>query len=113
MQQLFANETTLIRHIIRELNARSGQKNIYQDQSVDPAAAAAGVLLLLGPRINKKNNRTEPCLILNKRSQKVRQPGDLCFPGGRVAPGLDSSLAKLLSLPVTSLGRWKYWPQWK
>ena len=113
MQQLLANDTTLIRHIIRELNARSGQKNIYQDQSVDPAAAAAGVLLLLGPRINKKNNRKEPCLILNKRSQKVRQPGDLCFPGGRVTPGLDSSLAKLLSLPVTSLGRWKYWPQWK
>lgn len=112
MQQLLSNDKTLIRHIIRVLNDQAGQNSVFPDQSVD-RAAAAGVLLLLGPRKNKKNNRVEPCLILNKRSQKVRQPGDLCFPGGSITPGLDSSLAKLFSLPITSLGRWPYWPQWK
>jgi len=112
MQRLLSNDQTLIRHIIRVLNEQAGQNSVFPDQSVD-RATAAGVLLLLGPRINKKNNRVEPCLILNKRSQKVRQPGDLCFPGGSITPGLDSSLAKLFSLPITSLGRWPYWSQWK
>ena len=111
MQQLLANDTTLVQHIIRVLNDQAGQNNIFSDQSVDPATAA-GVLLLLGPRVNNKKNTAEPCLILNKRSLKVRQPGDLCFPGGSVTPRLDSHLAKLFSLPFTSLGRWKYWPQW-
>ncbi len=112
MQQLLANDTTLVQHIIRVLNVQAGQNNIFSDQSVDPETAA-GVLLLLGPRGNNKKNNIEPCLILNKRSLKVRQPGDLCFPGGSVTPRLDSPLAKLFSLPLTSLGRWKYWPQWK
>jgi hypothetical protein len=48
----------------------------------------------------------EPCLVLNKRSLKVNQPGDLCFPGGRIAPRMDRYLALLLSLRFTSLGRW-------
>ncbi len=112
MQQLLANDTTLVQHIIRVLNVQAGQNNIFSDQSVDPETAA-GVLLLLGLRVNNIKNTAEPCLILNKRSLKVRQPGDLCFPGGSVTPRLDSPLAKLFSLPLTSLGRWKYWPQWK
>ncbi|CAB1061720.1 hypothetical protein D1BOALGB6SA_6495 [Olavius sp. associated proteobacterium Delta 1] len=112
MQQLLANDTTLVQHIIRVLNVQAGQNNLLSAQSID-AEAAAGVLLLLGPRGNNKNSHTEPCLILNKRSLKVRQPGDLCFPGGSVTPRLDSHLAKLFSLPATSLGRWKYWSQWK
>jgi 8-oxo-dGTP pyrophosphatase MutT (NUDIX family) len=112
MQQLLANHTTLIQNIIQKLNVEAGQNDIFPDQSVDPEAAA-GVLLLIGPGRNNKSNNSEPCLILNKRSLKVRQPGDLCFPGGSVTPRLDSHLARLFSLPVTSLGRWKYWPQWK
>ena len=112
MHQLLTDDATLIQHIIQVLNAQAGQNDIFPDQSLDPAAAA-GVLLLLGPRGNHQNNTSEPCLILNKRSLKVRQPGDLCFPGGSVTPRLDAYLAKLFSLPVTSLGRWKYWAQWK
>ena len=112
MQQLLTNDTTLVQHIIQVLNVQAGQNSIFSDQTIDPAAAA-GVLLLLGPRGHDKKNNREPCLILNKRSLKVRQPGDLCFPGGSVIPRLDSQLAKLFSLPVTSLGHWKYWTQWK
>jgi hypothetical protein len=112
MEQLLANDTTLIQHIIRVLNVQAGQNNIFPNQPLDPEVAA-GVLLLLGPRGNRHRNNSEPCLILNKRSLKVRQPGDLCFPGGSVTLRLDSQLAKLFSLPAMSLGRWKYWPQWK
>ena len=112
MQQLLTNDTTLVQHIIQVLNVQACHNNIFSDQSIDPAAAA-GVLLLLGPRGRDKKNNREPCLILNKRSLKVRQPGDLCFPGGSVTPRFDAHLAKLFSLPVTSLGRWKYWSQWK
>ena len=112
MEALLANDTTLIQHIIQVLNIQAGQNNLYSDPLLDPEAAA-GVLLLLGPRGNRHQNNSEPCLILNKRSLKVRQPGDLCFPGGSVTPRLDPQLAKLFSLPFTSLGRWKYWPQWK
>jgi len=112
MEQFSANDTALIQHIIQVLNDRAGGNDIFPEQPPDPAAAA-GVLLLLGLRTNRHQNDGEPCLIFNKRSLKVRQPGDLCFPGGSVAPRLDSQLAKLFSLPVTSLGRWKYWPRWK
>jgi len=112
MEQFLADDKTLIQHIIQQLNVQAGQNNIFSDQPLD-SEAAAGVLLLLGNRGNRHQNDSDPCLILNKRSLKVRQPGDLCFPGGSVNPRLDSQLAKLFSLPVTSLGRWKYWPRWK
>lgn len=112
MEQFLANDTTLIQHIIQVLNVQAGPNSIFSDLPLDSEAAAA-VLLLLGPRANRHQNNREPCLILNKRSLKVRQPGDLCFPGGSVAPRFDSQLAKIFSLPLTSLGRWKYWPQWK
>jgi hypothetical protein len=52
----------------------------------------------------------QPCIILNKRSYKVRQPGDLCCPGGGISPLLDSLAAKLLLLPKSPLA---YWPGWK
>jgi hypothetical protein len=69
--------------------------------------------LLLGQKLKKDHPSMQACLILNKRSPQVRQPGDLCCPGGSVVPWLDSRLAKLLSLPLFSLGRWKFWSQWK
>jgi hypothetical protein len=54
-----------------------------------------------------------PCIIFNKRSRKVKQPGDLCFPGGRVAPRLDPLLSKLIGLPLFPLSRHVYWRRWK
>lgn len=112
MQQFLANDTTLIQHIIQKLNAQAVRNSIFPDHAIDPEVAA-GVIMLLGPWRNGPQSSSGPCLILNKRSLKVRQPGDLCFPGGSVTPRLDSLLAKLFSLPITSLGRWKYWVQWK
>ena len=112
MLQILNDKTALIRHIIRVLHERADAKKVFTDSELD-RQTGAGVLLLLGAGINKKSKSGEPCLILNKRSLKVRQPGDLCFPGGSITPRLDAPLAKLFSLPFTSLGRWQYWSQWK
>lgn len=55
----------------------------------------------------------EPFLILNKRSQDVRQPGDLCCPGGGVSPILDSFFARGLGLPKMPLAKWKRGKWWR
>jgi hypothetical protein len=102
----------LVDHIIYALQERSAGEPIYSADAVDPSDAA-GVLLLLSNQFCASRGVGRPCLILNKRSQKVRQPGDLCCPGGSVAPLFDSFFAKFLSLPFVSLDRWKYWRQWK
>ncbi|MCP4692172.1 MAG: hypothetical protein GY859_29270 [Desulfobacterales bacterium] len=73
----------------------------------------SAVLFLLGRRRNRGRGAREPCLILNKRSQKVRQPGDLCCPGGGVSPRLDRLIGKFLTLPGTPLTRWPHWPDWR
>ncbi len=107
------NDTSaLVNHIIHVLHDRSDGVQIYSSEGADPMAAA-GVLLLLSRKSCSDNRPGQPCLILNKRSLKVRQPGDLCCPGGSVAPFLDPCFARLLSLPFLSLGRWRYWRRWK
>jgi hypothetical protein len=73
----------------------------------------SAVLFLLGLKSRKNSFAPEPCLILNKRSKKVRQPGDLCCPGGRVSPYIDSFLAKILTLPLFPLANWPHWARWR
>jgi hypothetical protein len=68
------------------------------------------VLLPIGTNIiPASQNELQPCLILNKRSQRVKQPGDLCCPGGGLIAGLDSIIAKLLLLPNSPLTSWPRW----
>jgi hypothetical protein len=112
MLQILDDKAALIRRIIRVLHERADAGKVFSDNEVN-RQTGAGVLLLLGLKRDRRRRSVEPCLILNKRSIKVRQPGDLCFPGGSITPRLDGPLAKLVSLPITSLGRWQYWPQWK
>jgi len=112
MLSILDDKNALMRRIIRVLHEGAPVEKIFSDNEVN-RQTGAGVLLLLGPGVDKNSRSGEPCLILNKRSLKVRQPGDLCFPGGSITPRLDFPLAKIFSLPVTSLGRWPYWPQWK
>jgi hypothetical protein len=77
------------------------------------STATSAVLFLLGSHPCKRNSR-EPCIILNKRSMSVRQPGDLCFPGGRISPRLDLCGAGMLRLlSFLPLVRWVHWPEWK
>jgi 8-oxo-dGTP pyrophosphatase MutT (NUDIX family) len=52
------------------------------------------------------------CLVLNKRSRQVLQPGDLCCPGGGIEK-LDTVLAPMLRWPLPHLRNWPPWHQWK
>lgn len=94
----------LKKHITTALFNKNPLDNYFLEyRDVSPSA----VLLLIG----QQGENSEPCLILNKRSQKVKQPGDLCCPGGGLMPGFDLFLARFLGLPGFPLGRWKYWAE--
>jgi hypothetical protein len=71
------------------------------------------VLLLIGPQSAKPGHPPVPCLILNKRSLKVRQPGDICCPGGGIIPKFDRLTAGLLHFPGTPLRQWGYYRWWR
>ena len=73
----------------------------------DGGSKSSAVLFLLG------EVGGEPCLILNKRSRRVKQPGDLCCPGGSIAPRLDALVGRLLGLPLLPLGSWPPWRGWR
>ena len=112
MIQLLNDKSALVNHIAHVLYERFERAPITLPDAVDPLTAA-GVLLLLSDKSCNNTGPGQPCLVLNKRSLKVRQPGDICCPGGRVAPLVDPYFARLLSLPWVSLARWKYWRRWK
>lgn len=90
------------------------RRNRYFSAAVQDAIAPSAVLMVLGDGCGTGGKRGEgPCLILNKRSRKVRQPGDLCCPGGGLSPRIDPYLARLLLLPGISMMGWPYWPEWR
>ena len=59
----------------------------------------------------KADKNGEISLILNKRSENVRQPGDLCFPGGSVSKRIDTIMARFL--PFWTLKAWDEWSTWQ
>ena len=91
-------------HIVNELTFPTGMPEL---------ADASAVLFLLGMSPLQNGLAPEPCLILNKRSARVKQAGDLCCPGGGVQPGLDGLLARSMTLPGMPIWRWPYWPKKK
>jgi 8-oxo-dGTP pyrophosphatase MutT (NUDIX family) len=109
---LLNDKTRLIDHIINILYDRSGQRNLFGSDEIE-WHTTAGVVLLLAQCPDKNKSYGEPCIVLNKRSLKVRQPGDLCFPGGGISPHIDPVLARFFSLPIGSLGLWRHWAEWK
>ena len=109
---LFMDRSRLVPYIVQSLGDRGRQATIYASHEIE-WATSAGVLMLLGGQPAKTGGGAEPCVVLNKRSLKVKQPGDLCFPGGRMAPRIDPCLARLFSLPFTSLGRWFRRGNWR
>ena len=85
-----------------------GGGKLSRDQNLGPNDSV--VLLPIGTNIDRPwLTKHEPCIILNKRSNKVRQPGDICCPGGGVDQGLDALIAPLLLLPRTPLTSWSKW----
>ncbi|KPJ78193.1 MAG: hypothetical protein AMJ54_05070 [Deltaproteobacteria bacterium SG8_13] len=109
-QQLLNDEPAFLKHIGDALQRSAADADLPVGPSIRSVQASA-VLFLLGCSCSPSGRATaEPCLILNKRSAKVRQPGDLCCPGGSIAPRLDPLLAVLLRLPGSPLLRWEHWP---
>ena len=72
----------------------------------------SAVLLLIGMDRSSPACAPEPYLILNKRSHRVRQPGDICCPGGGIEPRIDPILARLLRVPGSPLKRWPHFFKW-
>lgn len=72
----------------------------------------SAVLFLLTHHQSEEGRQAEPCLLLNKRSQKVLQPGDLCCPGGGIEPQ-DRLLSRVLRWPFSPLRKWPAWDRWK
>ena len=99
------------RYVERRLQQRAGEVGALHG-SLRASPHTSAVLFLLGSRAIG-GGRTETCLILNKRSQKVRQPGDLCCPGGGIVPWLDACLARLLRFKGSPLSYWSDWKVWR
>jgi hypothetical protein len=104
VEALLQRPTRLVRHISEKLSAVPPGA-----MKIDPELSPSVVLLVLG----RQCEAAGPCLILNKRSQTVRQPGDLCCPGGGIMPRADAALARLLFLTGSPLDRWPQWQKWR
>lgn len=109
---ILKDKSRLLQHVISTLGDRRRQEKKYDDREIE-WQTSAGVVMLLGHTPANTDLGAEPCIVLNKRSLKVKQPGDLCFPGGSMAPRIDPYLARLFSLPFTSLGLWRRGENWQ
>jgi hypothetical protein len=110
MLNQFKDAHSLINHILHVIDATASHGRIFPGNILNSSEASA-VLLLLGQ--HPKKDGFEPCIVLTKRSQNVKQPGDLCCPGGSIAPRVDSFFSGLLTLPIFPLGKWPYWSKWR
>jgi 8-oxo-dGTP pyrophosphatase MutT (NUDIX family) len=109
MSDLLRNPGALMECVSATLHEKSRRGSGFpEDVFLSPVTSS--VLFLLSRHCNRSS---DPCVVLNKRSSRVRQPGDLCFPGGRVSPSLDFFLSKVLKSPLSPLARWRFWPQWR
>jgi len=90
------------------VNARFAWNNGYRSTN-----GLSVVLFLLGLYRHGRERLPVPCLILNKRSDRVPQPGDLCCPGGGIAPRVDRLGAQLLRLPLSPLRHWPSYNAWR
>jgi 8-oxo-dGTP pyrophosphatase MutT (NUDIX family) len=106
---LLRDHDALTAHVACVLQDRSLHETLYP-AGLSRADSTSAVLFLLGPHCDMG---FEPCVLLNKRSLKVKQPGDLCFPGGRVSQPLDALLSRFLRMPFLALARWPYWRTWQ
>jgi 8-oxo-dGTP pyrophosphatase MutT (NUDIX family) len=111
-ENLLNDSSRLTAHIEKVLQGWSIGESIFP-RGVSRSTEASAVLFLLSGKCPYSGPSADPCLILNKRSRFVKQPGDLCFPGGAISQGLDPKLAQFLKLPFFPLSRWPYWPLWR
>ena len=112
LETLISDPARLTSRIMDALDAHASGTALY-DAAAGDLAATSAVLLLLGRGGEDVERPDDICLILNQRSARVRQAGDLCYPGGSVSPRFDFMAARLLGLPFGPLGRWPHWKNWR
>lgn len=101
------NLNSTLKYRISRILASLPQEEILPD-TLAKGLSASAVIVPIGLDPDRS-----PCLIFNKRSNQVRQSGDLCFPGGSPEPAVDPLLAALLHLPGSPLKRWPHFRQWR
>ena len=109
---LLEDSSRLTGHIQEILQERSMGEHLFP-RGVSESTGASAVLFPLSGKCPNSGSSHNPCLVLNKRSRVVKQPGDLCFPGGAISLGLDMKLAQFMRLPFSPLSRWPYWSKWQ
>ena len=107
-ESILKNKARLIETVQRETALKVLTQQVYPEDW-NTLSSASAVLFLLGFNACGNGSSPETCLILNKRSNKVRQPGDLCCPGGGIMPTLDPFLGKTLTMPGFPMARWSMW----
>lgn len=112
LQKNLNQPETLIHHIQVSLSQNGLNNGLGYPDRHNYRRPSAVLLPLSQSKAALKGKPGEICLIFNKRSTKVRQPGDLCYPGGSVSP-LDRILAAMLYLPGAALYKWPFRKQWR
>jgi 8-oxo-dGTP pyrophosphatase MutT (NUDIX family) len=110
-EQVIQNPKKLV-HLIRHRLNGNGLSDDWGIQTNHGRIKGSAVLFLLTPYQVDVDESYEPCVLLNKRSRKVLQPGDLCCPGGGVER-LDKLLSQALRWPRSPLHKWPFWNRWK
>ena len=110
--KLLANPAALQRHVRLVLQTNLNAHPVWGDE-IGSDSRLSVVLFLLNVSPDSPGRSPEPCLILNKRSARVPQPGDLCCPGGGIEPRFDRLAAHLLRLPLSPLRQWPHYRTWQ
>ncbi len=108
MNVLISDPVQLRAHI-QQVTGRYLLKKTLYPANIAALTGASAVLFTLGIMPANNGHEPEPCLILNKRSEYITQPGDLCCPGGGISARLDTFMAKTMALPGFPMWRWPFW----
>ena len=110
--KLLENPAALQRHVRLVLQTNHNAHPVWSGE-IGSGNGLSVVLFLLSASRCSPGCSPEPCLILNKRSVRVPQPGDLCCPGGGIEPRFDRFAAHLLRLPLSPLRQWPHYRTWQ
>ena len=105
MDKLYIHDPGMLqKHVMERLARRMPHRKVPNAKAASLNNTSA-VLMGLMRSVDPNDQHSEIRLILNKRSARVRQPGDLCFPGGGIW-NFDRILAGFQQLPYSHMNRW-------